>query len=809
MSASPSGRKLYSVLMFLVVSVLGGVLTAGIFVPAAGLAAEFARSSATMVEKLPQDLETPPQAEGSTVLMKDGTVLTNFYDENRVYVPLSEISQVMQDAQLAIEDSRFYEHGAMDLRGTLRAVVRTLGGSKQGASTITQQYVKLVLLNEAVESNDPEQVRAAYERTVGDKVLELRYALALEERLSKDEILERYLNMSYYGAGAYGVEAAARVYFSTTAKDLNLAQAAMLAGLVRNPTTTDPIRYEKIAIERRNQVLDRMADADVGMITREEASEAKKVKFNKKKVQKPIHGCANSSYPHLCQMVEKTMLSLDSMGPDEESRRNLLNRGGLTIQTELDPRYQDAAQEAVSNVIAPTDPVIATMVVLQPGTGLILAAAQSRPVMGNSKKKGETFYGYWADAEYGGAEGYQGGSTFKAFTLAAAVEKGIPTSVTIDAPATKDFQGETFQSCSGPVRVQKSWSPRGSAGVMNMYEGARRSSNNFFVLLEQMTGLCNVAKMAEKLGLKTTDHPLVGFYDQIPSFTLGAAEATPMSLANAYATLAARGIRCDPIIISSAHRKNGDPIEVPSANCQRVISKDVADTVNNVLKTPFRGGTASPAFIPGYDLAGKTGTETKAPSVFLMGYTPSVVGAAMITVDKVHPRFKNVHPDRRSLVGVRLASGRTLYGSSGTEAGGLIWKPAMQKILPLVKKKSFPSAPSATRVGAITQIPSCVGTSASHCQGLLVTAGFSTQIISQHSNSPKGALIGTSPRGSASKYSMVKIIVSSGPAPKPKKEEPKEDAKKEDSKKKEDAKKEEERPNARPTITLPTRKPGR
>ena len=232
MSASPSGRKLYSLLMFLVVSVLGGVLTAGVFVPAAGFTAELARSSATLMEKLPQDLETPPQPEGSTVLMKDGSVLTNFYDENRVYVPLSEISDIMQKAQLAIEDSRFYEHGAMDLRGTLRAVVRTLGGSKQGASTITQQYVKMVLLNQAVESKDPDQVKAAYERTVGDKVLELRYALALEDRLTKDEILERYLNMSY--AGAYA-EAVARIYFQHVGQEADLPQAAMLAGLFATP----------------------------------------------------------------------------------------------------------------------------------------------------------------------------------------------------------------------------------------------------------------------------------------------------------------------------------------------------------------------------------------------------------------------------------------------------------------------------------------------------------------------------------------------------------------------------------------------
>lgn len=782
MSVPSSGRKLYSALMLVVVSVLGGVLIAGLFVPAAGLSAELAKSSATLVRQLPQDLETPPQYEGSKVLMKDGTVLTNFFDENRVYVPLSEIALVMQQAQIAIEDQRFYEHGAMDLRGTLRAAVRTLGGSKQGASTLTQQYVKLVLLNEAVESNDPEKMKAARERDIGDKLRELRYALALEEKLSKDEILERYLNMSYYGAGAYGVEAAAQTYFSTSAKDLTLPQAAMIAGLVRNPTTTDPIRYEKIAIDRRNQVLDRMADPDVAMITREEAAEAKKAKFDKKKVRKPVHGCANSRYPHLCQMVEKTMLRLDSMGPTEEARRDLLNRGGLTIQTNIDPRFQDAAQKSVSAAVAPTDPVIATMIVIQPGTGLIMAAAQSRPKMGNNKKAGESYWAYWADPQDGGAEGYQGGSTFKAFTLAAAVEAGIPTSVTIDAPASKDFQGATFRSCSGPFKVRKTWQPRGAAGVMNMYEGTRRSSNNFFVMLSQMAGLCNTVKMAEKLGLKSTDpvnRPFVGYYDSVASFTLGAAEVTPLSLANAYATLAARGKRCDPIIIESAKRKDGQPIEVPSANCQQVIDKDVADTVNAVLATPFRGGTASAAYIPGYDLRGKTGTETKAPTVLLMGYTPSVVGAATITVDKTHPRFKGVHPDRRSLVGVRLASGRVLYGSSGREAGALIWKPAMQKILPLVPKKTFPGAPSSTRVGPITDIPDCRGESISDCQNLLVEAGFSSRIVREPHDTPKGTLLGTSPRGSARKYTLVRIIVSDG---KPEKKDDKKDDKKKDDK---------------------------
>ena len=381
----------------------------------------------------------------------------------------------MQKAQLAIEDSRFYEHGAMDLRGTLRAVVRTLGGSKQGASTITQQYVKMVLLNQAVESKDPDQVKAAYERTVGDKVLELRYALALEDRLTKDEILERYLNMSYYGAGAYGVEAAARIYFNTSAKKLDLPQAAMLAGLVRNPTTTDPIRYEKLAIERRNQVLDRMADPDVAMITREEAAEAKKAKFDKKKVRKPIHGCANSRYPHLCQMVEKTMLSLDSMGPDEESRRNLLNRGGLTIKTELDPRYQDAAQKAVSGAIAPTDPVIATMVVLQPGTGLILAAAEPTRD-GQQQEEGRDVLQLLADAKYGG-RGLPGRIHVQGIHAGRRDREGHPHQRDDRRARHQDFKERPSRAASARSGC-RSRGRRGSAGVMNMYEGARRSSNS-------------------------------------------------------------------------------------------------------------------------------------------------------------------------------------------------------------------------------------------------------------------------------------------------------------------------------------------
>ena len=363
------GRRLYSALMFVAVSVLGGVLVAGLAVPTASVAAELSKAGAQAIRAIPKEVETPPPAEGSKVLMQDGSVLTNFYDENRVYVPLSEISPNMRLAQITVEDRRFYEHGALDLRGTFRALVQTSSGNMQGGSTLTQQYVKLALIDKAVADNDKEALAAANDRTFSRKLLELRYAIALEDKLSKDDILERYLNLSYYGAGAYGVEAAAKRYFSASAKDLTLGQSAMLAGLVRNPATTDPINHEKLAMERRNNVLDVMLGAKV--ITQQQYDEARAEKFDRSKITQTAHGCVASEFPHLCSVVEKTLLQMSSLGPDRETRRSLLNRGGLTIQTEIDPRTQRAAQDAVSKFVYPTDPVIGVMVMIEPGTEVV------------------------------------------------------------------------------------------------------------------------------------------------------------------------------------------------------------------------------------------------------------------------------------------------------------------------------------------------------------------------------------------------------------------------------------------------------
>ena len=771
--------------MFVLVSVLGGVLVAGLAVPTAGIGAELAKVGAGALQSIPKDIETPPPAEGSTVLMSDGSVLTKLFDENRSYVPLSEISPAMKQAQLAVEDQRFYSHGALDFRGTLRALVRTSSGNTQGGSTLTQQYVKLALIDKALNDNDKEALAAAYQRDFSRKLLELRYAIALEERLSKDEILERYLNLSYYGAGAYGVEAAAKRYFNTTAKDLTLPQAAMLAGLVRNPATTDPIRYEKIAIERRNNVLDVMQSQAgtpevwhfMDPVTDQQVKEAKATPFDQGLVTTTPHGCAASEFQNLCSVVETILLTLPSLGPDEATRKKAVYRGGLTIQTEIDPRTQRAAQQAVSDYVYPTDPVIGLMAMIEPGTGLIKALAQSRPNIGTDP--GETYLNYAMEREIGNTAGFFGGSTYKMFTLAAAINKGFPTDRTYDAPKTKNWQGETFQNCTGSFKINEKdgeWevTNAGGGGEFDMYSGTKSSVNNYFIALLQDVGICDTVRMAETLGLKIQyglkpngERMTINDVGSNPSFTLGTAESSPISLANTYATMAARGLRCDPIILKGITNKAGKQFEVPNANCQQVIPQEVADRVNDVMRGPFNGGTASSSRVSGYNLAGKTGTDGRnTKAIWLVGYTPNLAGAAMIGIDRTHERFKGIKDEDRRIQGTPIRDGKyRLRGSSGGEAGVGIWKPAMTAALEGMEKLDFVKPTKVEQ--PIVDVPSCRGMGLNECRRVLQEAGFGTSITSVENNRPNGTFLGIRPTGSAERFSTIRLLVSKGPAPKP------------------------------------------
>ena len=694
-------RRLHAGLLFVIVSALCGMLAAGVAMPAVGAAVMGGKAAEGTLDDLPAAFDQPAQSQRSEVQDVNDDVLAYFYDENRVYVTLDKIAPVMQQAQIAIEDHRFYEHGPLDAIGTLRAFLTNLvaGGVTQGGSTLTQQYVKMVQVEEANKAGDEAGVQAAQDDSYGRKIKELRYAISVEKTLSKDQILERYLNIAYYGDGAYGVEAAAEHYFGTTAAKLTLAQATMLAGLVQNPTAYNPVQHETAGIQRRNVVINRMAE--LGVVTKAQAKKAIATEFREKKVTSKVNGCQGTDYPFVCDYVYRSLEQTPSLGDSVEDRQEAIKRGGLVIKTKFDPDTQDKIQRSVSTVAGPIDPVIAAMSMIEPGTGLVVAMAQSRPTMGDSTKKGQTYWNYNVTPDMGGAQGFQAGSTFKAFTAAAALEQGIPLSKRYNARSTMDFTGRSFETCDGTSQVS-SWRVSNSTGVngtMDMNRAAEYSVNTYFVQLALDVGMCNVVQMAEKLGIEssTEDAPVSSYADK-PSFTLGTLEVSPLSVAEAYATFASGGVHCDPIIVESITDSTGAKRDVPSGNCQRVISEDVANAMNSLLSSVMTKGTGQRVrTADGRPQAGKTGTIDSNAAVWFAGYTPQAAGVAMISIDNTRKPFLKGEAGSRAsgLKGYVVPStGLALEGSGSGDAGQEIWKPAMEAYLRGKAMQSFNAPPA-------------------------------------------------------------------------------------------------------------------
>jgi membrane peptidoglycan carboxypeptidase len=491
-----------------------------------------------------------------------------------------------------------------------------------------------------------------------------------------------------------------------------------------------------------------------------------------------------------------------SLGDTVQEREDMLKRGGLTIQTAIDPQTQDLAQKKVSSVVGAKDPLISTMNMIQPGTGLIVASAQSRPVMGSDKKKGQTYWNLSAPSELGGIQGYQAGSTFKAFTIAAALEKGIPISKKFNARSPLNFGGRSYSSCDGKEHVYGSWRVKNSVGhshTIGMTEAAEWSVNTYFVQLELAAGMCNVTKMAQKAGVEVGHRigapavDIVKEYQDKPSFTLGTVEVSPLSMAEAYATFASGGIHCDPIIVSKITTRTGKNLAVPSANCKRVMDADVANGVSKVLKSVITKGTGTRALVgDGRDQAGKTGTIDSAEAVWFAGYTPEIAGVAMISVDGTKKPFIKGRSGFRShgVTGYRVPStGRYLEGSGSGDSGALIWKPVMAKYFENVPRTKFEDPPSRIEVGKKVDVPYVGNLSLSDGKKKLEKEGFTVIRSYEYSSRTRGSFLYYSPNAGSrvSEFSTVYQVFSKGKDPSYAKAKAK--AKKAAAKKKADAKK--------------------
>nr|WP_189181269.1 transglycosylase domain-containing protein [Microbispora rosea] len=655
-----------------------GVLVAGIALPAVGGAGVGLVTAVEEVDLAPRDLVEPPLAQVSVVQDVNGNEIARFYEQYREVVPLDQIADIMKTAIISIEDYRFYEHGPLDIEGTTRALLKNLttGGVAQGGSSITQQYVKQVLLNAAETEEEKEK---ALEASYARKLNELRYAMGVEQKYTKDQILEKYLNIAYFGASAYGVESAAKRFFGVSASELTLPQAATLAGAVQDPNATDPnlgkTSRDRL-LKRRNVVLDRMAE--LGKITQAEADEAKKAPLGYKGTPLP-GGCESSKYPYFCVYVRNEILNNSDFGKTAKQRVAFLNRGGLTIKTTIDPKMQAAAERAIRKWVRPTDDPVAAEALVQPGTGAIKAMAASRPY-GTRKSRKEVSYNLVADAAHGGGIGFQAGSTFKTFTLLTALKQGMKVNDGFSAGAGYTAPGySAFKNCAGKPIGDPSHTvtnDEGSPGWLTLQTGTWNSVNTFFMMLEQRVGLCEVVKTAKSLGIHRSDGaPLQEF----ETFTLGINEMDPVTVANAYAAIGARGKYCAPMAITQITDSTGKTTNY-RPKCRQALDPEVADAAAHVLSGVFTKGTMAGVGGIGRDAAGKTGTNDLSAAAWFAGFTPDLAGAVSLGDPRGASRYK--------LNNVTI--GGKYYGSVfGATIPGPIWKDTMLRALRGVPPTEF------------------------------------------------------------------------------------------------------------------------
>lgn len=661
---------LMRVALMAVLAVGAGVVVAIGLLPLAALLGLGVKSAAAGFESAPSGLLTPALPQQSTLLAADGTKIATVYLRNRIAVPLKDVSVTMRHAIIATEDARFYEHPGIDIRGTSRAFLSNLlGGRVQGGSTLTQQYVKNVLIETA---SSADAVREARARRLSRKVRELRLAMSLERRLPKDKILENYLNIAFFGSHAYGVETAARRYFSKPAAKLNLAEAATLAGIVQSPSLFNPLMHPEQSKHRRAVVLARMLGQ--GYITREQARAAASIPTEKLLNVTPFeNGCPISSHPFFCDYVLQSLRTDPVFGPDAATRDQLLRNGGLVIRTTLDLRAQEAADRTVKSYIPPKDPSrkAAALTMVRPGTGEIMAMAQNRAW--GTKGRGKTAVNYNVGRAHNGIIGLQAGSTFKAFVLAAALHQRMNPYQGISAPAVNTFSG--FVNCDTSVHFPAYTVHNSSAkenGTFTMFSGAADSVNTFFMALEQKAGLCQSAEMATALGIKGGDERPV---EVVPSFTLGTSLVTPLAMANAYATFAAHGLYCVPRAVIEVTTENGASLVKPAPQCEQVLDRPTADGVTKILRGvisgPFPGRTGGALGI-GRDAAGKTGTIDDNASVWFVGFTPDAAAAVWCG----DPRGGQRYPMRNVTI-----NGKHYAQVYGATLPGPIWRDTMKAAL--------------------------------------------------------------------------------------------------------------------------------
>ncbi|HKP07300.1 MAG TPA: transglycosylase domain-containing protein [Microbacterium sp.] len=794
-------------------SAAAGVLIAATVTPAVAITSTAAERAITMFDNLPSSLEIDKLMLPSNFYYTDPatgqpSLMTQFLEQDRTPVSFDQINPVMYDALLSSEDPRYYQHGGIDLIGTTRALLSNAGGASetQGGSSISQQYVKNVLIQkceqnaeteyEVDESGEPvldengnQKVKVSRDQALVNcwsdattaegaegytrKLQEMRYAISLEQKYSKNDILLGYLNIANFGGITYGVEAAARHYFASTAANLTVAQAATLAGMVQNPNnyridrpggsifTSDGTAFNKApdgvideganlaALDalvasgeiteeqkfaaadgytstkvRQLYVLSRMLDD--GKITREQYVEAAVWPISPNIVE-PKTGCANAGgAAYFCQYVKYVILNDAAYGETAEARRETLERGGLNVYTTLDPRIQMPAEQAMAeyaptSASMPTSPDYttgrfgSTTVSVEAATGRVLAMAQNTIFSEDAANASDWNYSaqvYAGDKTFGDSSGFNAGSTFKLFTLIDWLEKGHSVNETLNG-STRVFK--RMKTCDADwvnttnTVVNNFNKQRGYVGTPMQF--TRDSLNTGYFAMAEKLNLCDIGNVANKMGVIDAYHNKPVDLSTLTS-VIGITAVSPLAMAEAYATVANNGVYCQPQAIDRVTDADGNELPKPQRTCTQVIEPRVAATAAYALQGVMNGGTgAAGSPRDGVPLIGKTGTHESIQSWLVESSTKVATATWAGNVQGGGDIFKTWHNGNK-LSDIRYRITRDVQGAANDAYGG--------------DKFASPDADLTKQV--LTDLPNVVGKSVDEATKILTDAGFTVEV---------------------------------------------------------------------------------
>ncbi|WP_245736614.1 penicillin-binding protein [Micromonospora pattaloongensis] len=749
----------------LVCGLLAGVAVAAAAFPAVAVSGLAVKAGAETFEGLPGELTTKQAPQATEVYTSDGeTLLARFADENRRDVPLADVAPIMRQAIVAAEDRAFYRHNGIDAKGIARAFVANNSGSlQQGASTLTMQFVRMSITYAAT---DPAAIVAASEDTGVRKIREARLAIQIEKRLSKDEILERYLNLAPFGNGTYGIYAASQFYFRKQPHALGIDEAAMIAGLVKSPSEFNPLTEDgaRATLQRRNWVLEQMRET--GVITLEEAAAAQASTLHVRG-EAPPNGCLAARPNHwgfFCDYFYRWWLAQPAFGITTYDRERRLKGGGYRVVTTLDARTQAAARRNVHTRLRDADPAALMVAAIEPGTGRVRALAANRTfaldnpaaprngLSANPPKARKGIRGSYPRTTNpivtGGGDiaGYQAGSTFKIFTLIAALQNAYPLDYTINAP--RIYQSK-YTGASGAAACPHSrrYCPRnaddGMAGVHNAWTAFGSSVNTYFVPLQERVGAANVVDVARRLGITFRAPKEAALADDPQAangwgaFTLGVSATTPLEVANAYATLAADGRFCQPTPVQEIRDSRGADLPVAAPACVQTINREVARAALDAARCPVgdksafgecRGATEPRVRrVVRHPVAGKTGTTDRDRTAAMVATTRSLAVAGILA----DPDW----PETTRKMSHRIVNPAVYRTLAAAMAGR--------------RPQDFPRPEPRLAYGDQVAVPDVTCKSVAEATALLTGAGFQVEVEARPvpSGCPANTVAGTEPSG--------------------------------------------------------------